>query len=61
MVVEVRELNSSKLVSWDCVDGLSEWIGTNIKFDLSEHDNQTILFLAMKTGLKKVSSCRIAT
>ena len=34
MVMVVRELNSSKLVRWQCLDGPADWIGTNVKFEL---------------------------
>ena len=30
-------------VEWLCVDGPAEWIGTQISFDLSRQDDQTIL------------------
>ena len=54
MVMKVRELNASKLVVWDCVDGPAEWIGTNIKFELSEHDNQTIVLFGHENWIEAV-------
>lgn len=43
MVMEVKELNSPKEVIWRCTDGPEEWIGTDITFQLSEQDGQTII------------------
>jgi uncharacterized protein YndB with AHSA1/START domain len=43
MVMQIEELNADKNVSWRCVDGPPEWIGTNITFDLSQQDDQTII------------------
>ena len=43
MVMEVQDLNASQNVRWRCVDGPPEWIGTDITFELSRQDNQTIL------------------
>lgn len=43
MAMKVQTLDNSHAVSWRCVDGPAEWIGTDITFDLSEQDNQTIL------------------
>ena len=41
--MEVRELSPSKAVKWRCLEGPAEWIGTDITFELSEQDDQTIL------------------
>lgn len=41
--MEVQELNAPKDVRWRCVEGPDEWIGTDITFQLSEQDNQTIV------------------
>ncbi len=35
-------------VSWSCIDGDPEWIGTNIQFELSPHEKGTILFFTHK-------------
>lgn len=43
MIMEVQELNDQKDVRWRCVEGPAEWIGTDITFQLSVQDNQTIL------------------
>jgi len=38
MKVTLTELN--KLVTWTCVDGPFEWIGTNLSFTLSEDNDK---------------------
>ena len=43
MVMEVQELNPGENVRWRCVDGPPEWIGTDITFDFTEQDDQTII------------------
>jgi uncharacterized protein YndB with AHSA1/START domain len=43
MTMEVQELKAPTDVRWRCVDGPAEWIGTEITFQLSEQDNQTII------------------
>ena len=43
MVMEVKELKAQKHVRWECVEGPPEWIGTDITFDLSQEDDQTII------------------
>ena len=43
MVMEIKELNPQKNVKWQCVEGPVEWVGTDINFDLSEQDDQTII------------------
>jgi uncharacterized protein YndB with AHSA1/START domain len=43
MVMEVQQLNPQKDVRWRCVDGPAEWVGTDITFDLSQQDDQTII------------------
>ncbi len=43
MVMEVQELAENKAVHWRCVEGPEEWVGTEITFQLSEQDGQTIV------------------
>jgi uncharacterized protein YndB with AHSA1/START domain len=43
MVMEVKELNPRKNVRWQCVAGPDEWVGTDITFELSQQDDQTII------------------
>jgi hypothetical protein len=43
MIMAVEKLNHENNVQWRCIDGPPEWIGTNITFDLSQKENQTII------------------
>ena len=43
MVMEVQALDAPREVRWRCVDGPAEWVGTDITFELSEQDDQTIV------------------
>ena len=43
MLMEVQELIPQQRVHWNCIKGPDEWIGTDVTFELSEQDNQTIL------------------
>lgn len=43
MAMEVRALTPGTEVRWRCVDGPAEWIGTDITFELSQQDGQTIV------------------
>ena len=54
MVMEVLELNASTDVRWRCVDGPAEWIGTDVTFQLSEQDNQTILLFGHRNWREAV-------
>ena len=40
MVMEVTELTPSERVTWRCIDGPEEWIGTDILFDLHRNDDE---------------------
>jgi uncharacterized protein YndB with AHSA1/START domain len=41
--MKVTKLEQYKLVCWDCVGGDREWIGTNLRFDLTENNGKTEL------------------
>lgn len=43
MGMEVQELTPPTGVRWRCIDGPEEWVGTNITFQLSQQDDQTIV------------------
>ena len=43
MLMEVKVLDPYKSVLWECVEGPEEWVGTDIMFDLSEEDGQTVI------------------
>ena len=54
MVMEVQELNPQKEVWWQCVEGPDEWIGTNITFQLSQQDDQTIIIFGHRNWREAV-------
>lgn len=54
MVMEVQELNSQKDVRWRCIDGPAEWIGTEITFQLSQQDSQTIIIFGHRNWREAV-------
>lgn len=54
MVMEVRELNAPESVSWRCVDGPPEWIGTDITFHASPGIDQTILIFGHRNWREAV-------
>lgn len=41
--MKVMKLSPGELVQWKCVDGPSEWIGTDIVFRLAFRDGQTFV------------------
>jgi uncharacterized protein YndB with AHSA1/START domain len=44
--IDIQELTPAKRVAWRVQDGPPEWVGTDITFDLSEQDGQTIVLFA---------------
>ena len=54
MVMEVKELNVQKDVRWLCVEGPVEWIGTDITFQLSQQDGQTIVLFGHRNWREAV-------
>ncbi|GFO60508.1 hypothetical protein GMST_28330 [Geomonas silvestris] len=56
MVMEVQELNDSKGVRWRCEAGPEEWVGTEITFQLSEQDNQTIVLFGHRNWREAVEA-----
>lgn len=54
MVMEVQELNAQKDVRWRCVEGPAEWIGTDVTFQLSQQDNQTIVLFGHRNWREAV-------
>ena len=42
-VMEVTRLDPDGHVSWNCVEGADEWVGTKITFDLTQTDNETVV------------------
>lgn len=56
MVMEVQELNVQKNVRWRCIEGPAEWVGTDITFQLSEQDNQTIVLFGHRNWREAVEA-----
>ena len=54
MVMEVQALDAQKHVQWRCIDGPAEWIGTEITFDLSQQDGQTIILFGHRAWREAV-------
>ena len=54
MVMEVKELNPKENVRWTCVDGPAEWIGTDITFEFSQQDDQTIIIFGHRNWREAV-------
>ncbi|MBL0224154.1 MAG: SRPBCC domain-containing protein [Geobacteraceae bacterium] len=54
MVMEVQELNKNTDVRWRCVEGPEEWVGTDITFQLSEQDGQTIILFGHRNWREAV-------
>jgi uncharacterized protein YndB with AHSA1/START domain len=42
-VMEVTGLEAGKVVSWHVVEGESEWVGTDLRFELSPNDAGTVV------------------
>jgi uncharacterized protein YndB with AHSA1/START domain len=56
MVMAVLALNAPIEVHWRCVEGPAEWVGTDITFQLSEQDNQTIVLFGHRNWREAVES-----
>ena len=41
-VMEVARLRADGQVSWDCIGGAEEWVGTKLTFDLASADDETV-------------------
>ena len=45
-VMRVKQLDERGHVSWGCVAGADEWIGTSLNFDLRSGDGETVVMFA---------------
>ncbi len=54
MMMEVKKLDPQKHVSWRCVKGPEEWIGTDITFDLSQQDDQIIIIFGHRNWREEI-------
>ena len=46
--MKVTEALPERRVSWECVAGAPEWIGTHLSFDLRDNEGETILMFAQR-------------
>lgn len=53
-VMEVQALKAPEEVRWRCVEGPAEWVGTDITFQLSEQDGQTIILFGHRNWREAV-------
>ncbi|WOO41966.1 SRPBCC domain-containing protein [Rubellicoccus peritrichatus] len=51
---QVMELERPTKVTFLCVDGPKEWIGTDVEFRISQEDNHTVLFFAHRGWREEV-------
>src|SRR5260221_14574116 len=42
-VMEVAELVPTRRVAWRCVGGPEEWVGTDLTFDLTSSEEETVM------------------
>ena len=42
-VMEVARLDPAGHVSWNCIEGADEWVGTKLSFDLTSKDDETVV------------------
>jgi uncharacterized protein YndB with AHSA1/START domain len=42
-VMEVTRLDPEGHVSWSCLEGADEWVGTKLAFDLTQQDDETVV------------------
>jgi hypothetical protein len=41
--MEVARLDPAGHVSWNCIEGADEWVGTKLSFDLTSKDDETVV------------------
>ena len=51
---EVTELIPGQRVKWKCVEGGTEWIGTEVIFDLRDEKGITVVFFAQRGWREQV-------
>jgi len=56
MTMVVQELKEDKDVRWRCTEGPKEWVGTEITFQLSEQDGQTIVLFGHRNWREAVEA-----
>ena len=58
--MEVTELSPHEVVSWSCVGGASEWVGTKLSFTFTPKDEGTVVLFTHADWRTRVSSWRTA-
>ena len=65
VVMEVTELSPDDRVQWRCVEGVPEWVGTTITFDVKDGGGETVVLFTHadypQTELMHHSSTKWAT
>jgi len=52
--MKVLELESAQRVLWEVVGGPAEWVGTNVRFELRQEGDYTIVLFAHQGGQEPV-------
>jgi uncharacterized protein YndB with AHSA1/START domain len=45
-VMEITRLDPDGHVRWNCVEGADEWVGTQLTFDLTQKDDETVVLFS---------------
>ncbi len=45
-VMEITRLDPDGNVTWKCIEGADEWVGTTLSFDLTRKDDETVVLFA---------------
>jgi uncharacterized protein YndB with AHSA1/START domain len=45
-IMEVTRLDPEGHVSWNCIEGADEWVGTNLGFDLTANGDETVVLFS---------------
>ena len=59
-VMEITRLSPAGHVSWNCVEGADEWVGTKLTFDLAEAGDETVVMFTHADWRSRPSSWRTA-
>ena len=54
MIMEVKELKLDTDVRWRCIEGPDEWVGTDITYQLSQQEDQTIIIFGHRNWREAV-------
>ena len=45
-VMEITRLDPDRGVNWNCVGGADEWVGTQMSFELTQKDDETVVLFS---------------